>query len=281
MNTLGLVLAWPTVDYRVDVAEDARKAEPLGNGVYAYKFRYTIPADATGSGAIGIRGYRVYDVKRPSGTIIEKGQRNAGFNVVKYFAITDREAVPRRQAVKVERCNVCHVKLQAHGEQRNNPELCVMCHNANLSDADKRKTANGAAPAESIHFKRLIHRIHTGRNLGEPFITYGGPQAKPVPIEFGDIRFPGDRRNCAKCHEPGAFELPLPPGVLPTSMPQADGSAKPLTPITSACVGCHTRDSAKAHMEAQIASVGRESCVVCHGSGREFAVDKVHRKGRE
>ena len=26
---------------------------------------------------------------------------------------------------------------------------------------------------------------------------------------------------------------------------------------------------------------GQESCVVCHGSGREFAVDKMHRKGRE
>jgi len=49
----------------------------------------------------------------------------------------------------------------------------------------------------------------------------------------------------------------------------------------SACVGCYTREPAKAHMEAQIASVGRESCVVCHGTGREFAVDKMHRKGRE
>jgi len=27
--------------------------------------------------------------------------------------------------------------------------------------------------------------------------------------------------------------------------------------------------------------VGRESCVVCHGVGREFSVERVHRKGRE
>jgi OmcA/MtrC family decaheme c-type cytochrome len=281
MNNLGVVLAWPTTDYRVDVAEDARKAEPLGNGVYAYKFRYTMPTDAIGSGAIGIRGYRLYDVKRPNGTIVEKGQRNAGFNVVKYFAITDREAVPRRQAVKVERCNVCHLKLQPHGEQRNNPEICVMCHHAYLTDADKRKTAKGPMPPESIHLKRLIHRIHTGRNLGEPFVVYGGPAVAPVPVDFGDIRFPGDRRNCTKCHEPGANELPIPAGVLPTFMPQADGSVKLLPPIMSACAGCHTREPAKAHMEAQVAAVGRESCVVCHGRGREFAVDKMHRKGRE
>jgi OmcA/MtrC family decaheme c-type cytochrome len=281
MNNLGLVLAWPTTDYKLEIAEDARKAEPLGNGVHIYKFRYAIPADATGSGAIGIQGYRLFEVKRPSGTIVQKGQRDAGFNVVKYFAITDRETVPRRQAVKVERCNVCHLKLQLHGEQRKNTEFCVMCHNANHTDADKRKTAKGPMPPESVHFKRMIHRIHTGRNLGEPFVVYGGPAAAPVPTDFSDIRFPGDRRNCAKCHEPGANELPLPAGVLPTFIPQADGGVRALSPIMSACVGCHTREPAKAHMDAQIAAVDRESCVVCHGAGREFAVDKMHRKGRE
>ena len=281
MSNLGLVLAWPTIDYKLEVAEDARKATPLGNGVHVYKFNYTIPADATGSGAIGIQGYRVFDVKRPNGTVAEKGQRNAGLNVVKNFAITDLEPVPRRKAVKIENCNVCHLKLQPHGEQRNNTEFCVMCHNANHTDADKRKTANGPMPPENMHYKRLIHRLHTGRNLGEPFIVYGGPQAAPVPTNLGEIRFPGDRRNCLKCHEKGANELPLPEGLLPTAVAQADGSVKYLTPIMSACVGCHTREPAKAHMEAQIAAVGRESCVVCHGVGREFSVEKMHRKGRE
>jgi len=281
MNNLSLVLAWPTVDYRTEVSEDARKAEPLGNGVHRHKFAYTIPADASGSGAVGIQGYRLLDVKRPSGTVVEKNQRNAGINVVKYFPITDREAVPRRKAVKTENCNVCHLKLQPHGEVRNNTEFCVMCHNANHTDADKRKTAKGPMPPENVHYKRLIHRIHTGRHLGEPFIVYGGPAAAPVPVNFGEIRFPGDRRNCVKCHEKGANELPLPEGVIATPIQQADGSVKQLPPIMSACVGCHTRDPAKAHMEAQIASNGRESCVVCHGVAREFSVEKMHRKGRE
>jgi len=278
MNNLSLVLAWPTVDYQTEIIEDVRKAAPQGNGVHEYKFRYTIPAEATGSGAVAIQGYRVFAVKRPNGTLVEKGQRNAGMNVVKYFSITDREAAPRRKAVKTENCNVCHVKLQPHGEQRNNTEFCVMCHNANHTDADKRKTAKGPMPAENVHFKRLIHRIHTGRNLGEPNIIYGGPAAKPVPVSFGEIRFPGDRRNCAKCHEKGANELPLPDGVIATQMPQLDGTTKPMTPIMSACVGCHTKEPAKAHMEAQIAAVGRESCVVCHGAGREFSVEKMHRR---
>lgn len=278
MNNLSLVLAWPTVDYQTEIVEDARKAEPLGDGVHAYKFRYAIPGEATGSGAVGIQGYRLFDVKRPNGTVVEKGQRNAGFNVVRYFPITDREAAPRRKAVKIENCNVCHLKLQPHGEQRNNTEFCVMCHNASHTDADKRKTAKGPMPPENVHYKRLIHRVHTGRNLGEPFIVYGGPAVKPVPNNLGEIRFPGDRRHCTKCHEKGANELPLPAGVLSTPIQQADGSVKQLTPIMSACVGCHTKEPAKAHMEAQVAAIGRESCVVCHGVGREFSVEKMHRR---
>jgi len=278
MNNLSLILAWPTIDYQTAITEDARKAQPLGNGVHVYKFQYTIPAEAKGSGAVGIQGYRLFDVKRPNGTVEEKGQRDAGFNVVRYFPITDGEAMPRRKAVKIENCNVCHGKLQAHGEQRKNTEFCVMCHNASQTDEEKRKRAKGPMPAENIHLKRLIHRIHTGRNLGEPFILYGGPAAAPVPINFGEVRFSGDRRNCVKCHEKGANEIPLPDGVLATAMPQADGTVKALTPIMSACVGCHTKEPAKAHMEAQVAAVGRESCVVCHGVGREFSVEKMHRR---
>jgi OmcA/MtrC family decaheme c-type cytochrome len=156
-----------------------------------------------------------------------------------------------------------------------------MCHNANHTDSDKRKVAKGQMQPENVHLKRFIHRIHTGRNLGEPFIVYGGPAAAPVPVNFGEIRFPGDRRNCVKCHEKGANELPLPEGVIATPIQQADGSVKLLPPIMSACVGCHNKEPAQAHMEQQIASSGKESCVVCHGVAREFSVEKMHRKGRE
>jgi OmcA/MtrC family decaheme c-type cytochrome len=128
-----------------------------------------------------------------------------------------------------------------------------------------------------VHYKRLIHRIHTGRNLGEPFVVYGGPANAPVPTNFAEVRFPGDRRNCTKCHVEGANEIPLPDGVLPTQMPQTDGTMKPLPPITSACVACHTKEAAKAHMDAQTPA-GRESCTVCHGRGRDFSVEKVHRR---
>jgi hypothetical protein len=72
-------------------------------------------------------------------------------------------------------------------------------------------------------------------------------------------------------------ELPLPSGLLPTLIPQPGGSAAEVPPVTAACTGCHTKPSAKAHMETQIAR-GQESCEVCHAAGREFSVAKVHRR---
>ena len=277
MDNLRLILAWPTTDYRVAVEEDVRKAQRTGVGVYTYKFLYTIPADASGSGAIGIQGFRLIDLKKLDGSLV-RSQRDVGFNIVKYFPITDSDAIPRRQAVKSENCNVCHLSLATHGEMRRNTEFCVMCHHAGQNDGDKRKAAKGPMPPESVHFKRLIHRIHTGKDLGGSWIIYGGTPAKPGAIEFGDIRFPGDRRNCIKCHAPGANEPPLPAGVLPTPMPQKDGSVKTIQPITSACVGCHTTESAKIHMDTMTNVNGQEACVTCHGTGRVFAVQKVHRR---
>ena len=277
MDNLRLVLAWPTTDYQIAIEEDVRKAESQGNGVYTYKFKYALPAEAMGSGAIGMQGFKRAELKKPNGNII-KDVRDAGYDIVKYFPITDKEAVPRRQAVKIESCNVCHAMLATHGEARRNAEFCVLCHHPSNTDGDKRKAANGPMPPENIHYKRLIHRIHTGTAAEESLIIYGGTPAKPGPHEFGDIRFPGDRRNCVKCHVPGANEPPLPAGLLPTLIPQPDGTVKAIQPITSACIACHTKETAKLHAETMTAINGQETCVVCHGIGRQFAVEKVHRR---
>ena len=133
-------------------------------------------------------------------------------------------------------------------------------------------------PTENVHYKRLIHRIHTGTDLGGSWIIYGGTPAKPGPSEFGDIRFPGARRNCQKCHVPGANEPPLRTGLLPTLLPHADGSTKAVQPITSACLACHTKEAAQVHAETMTSASGQEGCVTCHGVGRTFAVEKVHRR---
>ena len=277
MENLRLVVAWPTTEYRVARDEDVRKTPPQGNGVFTYQFKYAIPADAKGSGAIAIQGYKEYNLKRGNGKII-KGVRDVGINLVNYFPITDSAPAPRRTVVKTANCNSCHETLMAHGENRRVTEYCVFCHNANQTDEVKRKQAKGPMPPVNVDFKILIHKLHTGEEIGEPYVIYGGSPASPGPIDFGEVRFPGDRRNCAKCHEKGTYELPLLPQVLATPVPQADGSRVAVPPITAVCSACHTKDPAKAHIETQTAAGGRETCVVCHAKDREFSVTKAHRR---
>jgi hypothetical protein len=61
-------------------------------------------------------------------------------------------------------------------------------------------------------------------------------------------------------------------------LPQPDGSTKSLQPITSACLACHTKPAAEVHADTMTSAGAQESCVTCHGVGRSFSVEKVHRR---
>ena len=61
----------------------------------------------------------------------------AAQNPVAYFAITGAVARPRREVVAIARCNECHEQLALHGGGRNNPELCVMCHNSTFDTVQR------------------------------------------------------------------------------------------------------------------------------------------------
>ncbi|MDP2996830.1 MAG: hypothetical protein Q8N47_05025, partial [Bryobacterales bacterium] len=92
-------------------------------------------------------------------------------------------------------------------------------------------------------------------------------------FDFSDVRFPGDRRNCAKCHVNGSEQLPLPDYVSKVNNPRAPFN--PVGAITAACTGCHTQDSVYSHALANTTALG-ESCSVCHGTNAEFSVNKAH-----
>jgi OmcA/MtrC family decaheme c-type cytochrome len=145
-----------------------------------------------------------------------------------------------------------------------------MCHNPNTTDAARRTAAT--LPAESVHFKTMIHKIHSGENLTTDFTVYGfGGTAN----NFNEIRFPGDRRNCAKCHVNNSYQIPLPDGLLPSQSPR--GWITPtMEPIQAACLACHTEKHAAAHANIMTDKTLGESCEVCHSASADFAIDKVH-----
>jgi OmcA/MtrC family decaheme c-type cytochrome len=262
---LQIVLAGPTRDYASYVSEDVTKA-PGSGGTYTYTFQNAIPADAKGTFAMGIEGYR--SVTLMQGTTQQITVRDAGVNKVKYFSVDGSPLAPRRQVVSLEKCNSCHSFLSLHGGNRNTVEQCVLCHNPNTTDRAVRPADK--MPARTIQMAYMIHRIHTGEESTREIVIYGRGGSVN---DFGEVRYPGDRRNCNACHVNGSEQLPLSESLLQVQDPR--GLLNPMGPVTAACTGCHTSTPAASHALSNTTQQLGEACAACHAS-REFGVSKIH-----
>jgi OmcA/MtrC family decaheme c-type cytochrome len=268
MLRLGLVMGGSTNgDISEFFSESATGAVASGSA-FAYTFTEAIPENATGTWAVGIEGYQ-------SGTILpgteqeRTGIRDAGENKVFYFPVTDAQAVPRRKVVAQAKCDSCHFDLDLHGSNRNDVEHCVICHMPNETDAEVRPADQ--MPAESINFKQMIHKIHTGEELDVAYTVYG---FRSSVHNYNEVRYPNDRRNCTACHIDGTEQLPLAANLLSSVSPR--DYIDPMPPASGACLSCHTNLSAAAHADLNISDTLGEACAVCHGEGREFSVDRSH-----
>ena len=252
-----------------------------------------LPIDATGTWRVGLEARRTLTINLVGGptSVTEFAQ-----NPVRDFSVDGSPVVPRRTVVAIGNCQECHGTFSqgfnVHGGARNQTNHCVICHNPNVSDFGRRVNAftSGANPAlanEPINLKHLLHKVHTGEDLqNKPYMVYGFGSAPKnyTAFDFSEIRFPGDRRDCATCHVSNSQLLPLRSGLLPTRLSQIRPGAPPtetptgsILPITDACLTCH--DSTVAATHAQINTLGViETCEVCHGEGSIAAVSAVHRR---
>ncbi len=268
LRTLTLRAAGPigdTIDHTLDISQDARDATLVGDG-YMMTFEDPIPEDATGSWGFSA------DVRRTSviddGTFEGLEVTEGAFNPVYYAAVTDLSAMPRREVVSIDNCNVCHDMLSLHGGQRFNTQECVFCHRPNNSDEEVRP--EDELPPESIDFRWMVHRIHTGAELTVDFTVYG---YRGSVNNYNEVEFPGDRRTCTMCHLDGTYNVPAPEGAQEVITERSYYS--PTQPAAAACLACHSTVDAAAHAYTQTAPFG-ESCASCHGEDREFSVDSVH-----
>ncbi|MBL8739698.1 MAG: hypothetical protein JNK04_01350, partial [Myxococcales bacterium] len=223
-------------------------------------------------------------------------------NTIEYVPVTDEVAVPRREIATQGQCNNCHFELQGHGGSRRDVEYCAFCHNPNNVNDERVSRPEGApVMAESVDLRVMIHKIHMGEKLSQqPYLLGGFPApsvANPAgtPIDFGEVRFPGDQRSCGTCHVAGSFDLPLPSGLLPTHQnqlsctedPTADAdsycqtrvvSADIVTgPTASACLACHDAPETRAHAITNTdLSTGVEACSTCHSAGDAFDANLGH-----
>ncbi len=240
-----------------------------------------VPANATGTWAFSIEARHTVNLDpHPNNqTTVTEG----AFNPVYYASVDGSDPAPRRVVVNLSNCNKCHKRLSLHGDQRLNTVECVICHNPNENDSARRPADQ--APPESVDFKRMIHRIHTGEALvtnsdctGDHvndagcYTIYGfGGSVN----NFNHVLYPGDRRDCLQCHATDTQQVDEnpPPGLLAT--PTLRDWYTPMEHYATACLGCHNTKAAAAHAYSMTAPFG-EACAACHGAGTDFAVDKVH-----
>jgi len=259
LDLLGLTIGGPTSEYSWWIRETVtpqNSTGPDGEGNISYTFSQALPPDATGTIAVAIEG-RKREVVDGRETYV------TGDNVIQYIALTDAEPLIRRQVVATANCNACHDRLEAHERLRNQVEYCVICHNPSQTDEEERPAA--VMPPESIHFKVLIHRLHTGEHLYyKPFTIYGEGS---IPHDFSEVRFPADRRYCSLCHQGQTYLLPLAADAADTVISQGNREIIRVGPIAAACLPCHDAPYVIAHTQLMTSTLYGESCPVCHGEG--------------
>jgi OmcA/MtrC family decaheme c-type cytochrome len=259
VNRLRLAISGPNTDFYYYNQETVSGAVFDGE-VWSYTFAEALPADAEGSYTVSVEG-------RNTATVNGSNQNDVIQASTMAFAVTS-DVEPRRTVVEDYNCESCHVNLSLHGGGRNNANYCVTCHMPLATDEEELRPGN---PEQTIHFKYMIHSIHRGENLVNGFQVAGHNQSI---ADFGEVAYPGDLRNCSTCHVNDSYQLSgLPDDLLPTLTPQAWWS--PMQPQAAACLSCHDGDSTAVHAYTNSSFFG-ESCVTCHGEGKEYAVDKVH-----
>ncbi len=311
ISSLSITVSGPTApDYQtanVPLTASVPLTTTAGaDGQFTYTFTKPVPTGATGTWAVGLEARR--SAATDSGAWPFTGETLDEWtdNPVEYVDVATGtfpggNATVRRAVVARAQCNVCHDNLSAHGDLRHNVEYCVMCHSPDGTDwAQRPKAASGNVDLSktfddieerSIHFKVLIHRIHTGNRTGaaeldlaNPFVIYGFRGS----VNFlGDVEFPGDLARCTLCHAGPTYRIEsVPAGALPTVANETativhkasaahTASETGTLPITAACMGCHDTGAAQAHAATNTIS-GKEQCGVCHGKNGFMSVDQVH-----
>jgi OmcA/MtrC family decaheme c-type cytochrome len=130
-GSLSVTMAGPTSDYGYTsfgtdvttpgyVTESVIKSASCSNdGTCMYTFNHAIPANASGTYAIGIEG-RLSTTLLP-GTVTQMTVNYGGKNQVIYFSVDGSAVTARRSVVTLSNCNNCHAFLEVHGSLPTTP----------------------------------------------------------------------------------------------------------------------------------------------------------------
>ncbi|MFZ5480899.1 MAG: multiheme c-type cytochrome [Myxococcota bacterium] len=243
-------------------------------GTYTYTFTTaipsTFPAQKNNTSDIGEEAGDWYGLELPSGTY--RVALNAYRNVtdgdgttwrvanadVEDVLFGDATVLDTHEIVDQESCLQCHGNMEFHGEGRENLEYCLVCHTAGGEDRYS-STDSTTTPGVTIDLPVMIHKIHNGSNLTQTYDINGYSYSSSyTTYNFNEVTFPrfdGGVEACTACHgDNDAWK---------------DASRVP-------CLACHDSDDAAAHAWINTDDTYGESCDVCHGEGKDFAVETMH-----
>jgi OmcA/MtrC family decaheme c-type cytochrome len=312
LATLSLLLSGPAGDFLTGNAP-LRESVPLtlasdAQGVFSYTFTAAVPAAASGTWALGAEARRrqavpLYDPAQDlfrwpytGETVTEYSDNPVVYVDTAFGSWPGGAPTPRRAAVDRDLCRNCHLDVTFHGGLRHSPEYCVMCHAPDATDWARRpKDPSGnvnlstvysatsfgtydGLEERSIHFKVMIHRLHTGEGQGTARIEVGAPHVV-AGLFLDEARFPARLANCLLCHPGETWSLEaIPAGAPPTTANEsatirhaaaaAHAAGEPqLLPITAACNSCHGTAWAAAHAAQYTTAAAGEQCAQCHTRG--------------
>jgi OmcA/MtrC family decaheme c-type cytochrome len=210
----------------------------------------------------------------------------------------------RREVVDSNNCAKCHEWFEGHGGSRVfNMNICVFCHNPNLSSSGRAVPAATASPEVKAaygtdplkypeatnNFKDMVHGIH-GVETRTTDYEFVRNRLNGIPYNFSEVRFPGRAADCLTCHKSGSYAVPLNSNTLlttnrttgvaggndattaavtaaRTSVPNATDFV--ITPTAAACFGCHDSELAQTHMKQNGAAINNNRSNVVAASSLE------------
>jgi OmcA/MtrC family decaheme c-type cytochrome len=180
-----------------------------------------------------------------------------------------------------EDCYACHQDIWYHEGAVRGFDARIACHgNAGSEDLPRYVAANARpTPGVSVNFRTLLHRIHRGSQLSEPFSVMGsGTSAYPdnyAAHTYSQIlspAMPGGTRSCEKCHGLGNSAW-----IQPADRDHPTQQQQPVRAWKAACGTCHDSGQALGHIDLQTMPSGLEVCGVCHDPGQAFEVELAHK----
>ena len=223
-----------------------------GNGTYQYTFAQALTAYPAGP---------AYDETKTHRIGVEiRGQAPISSNGILTFVPVGGDPLFERRIVDNNTCFACHDIINFHGGPRTDIDYCVTCHNPYSIDGDTAAEPWGG----TVDMTAMTHKIHYGENLtnGYFIVGFGGRV-----IDYSDVVFPQDVRNCTTCHEESDANTP-------------QASNWRLVQNVESCGSCHDNiDFAAGEHPGGIND--NSTCVQCHGpdstvDGGNLRVEVVH-----